>query len=94
MKRILTWPELPDRLRPLALAKLNSLAMLRAREHGQVTPYAWAERVAPLCRFTTIGQQRSIWDVNPLPWLQRRGILSVFAIAPLPFDHINLNLKT
>ena len=88
MKRILTYAKLPDRLRPLALAKLNSLALLRARDSGQVMPYAWAERVALLCRFTTTHQQRAIWDVNPLPWLQRRGIPSVFAIAPLPLESI------
>lgn len=93
MKRILTYPELPARLRTEAVAKLNSLAMLRARDSGQVIPYAWAERVAPLCRFTTIGQQRSVWDVNPLPWLQARGIWSVFAIAPLSLDEINSNLN-
>jgi hypothetical protein len=91
MKRILTYAELPARLRADALAKLNSLALLRARDSGQVMPYAWAERVAPLCRFTMTSQQRAVWDVNPLPWLQRRGIFSVFGIAPLPFDQINLN---
>ena len=88
MKRILTWPELPDRLRPEALDKLNSLALLRARDSGLVTPYAWAERVAPLCRFTVAGKQRSVWDVNPLPRLQRRGIYSVFSIAPLHLEQI------
>ena len=93
MKRILTYPELPARLRTEAVAKLNSLALLRARETGIVTPYAWAERVAPLCRFTVAGRHRSVWDVNPLPWLQKRGIWSVFAIAPLSLDQINSNLN-
>ena len=88
MKRILEWPELPDRLRPEALAKLNSLATLLARESGVVMPYAWAERVAPLCRFTTTHKQGAVWDVNPLPWLQARGIVSVFGIAPLPLESI------
>ena len=27
-------------------------------------------------------------DVNPLPWLQKRGIWSVFAIAPLSLEQI------
>lgn len=93
MNRIITWSELPDQLRRDGLDKLNSPATLRARETGLVTPYAWAERVAPFCRFTVAGRQRSVWDVNPLPWLQKRGIWSVFAIAPLPLDKINSNLN-
>lgn len=91
MKRILTYAELPDHLRRDGLAMLNRLALGLARESGQVMPYAWAERVAPLCRFTTIGQQRAVWDVNPVPALQKRGVYSVFSIAPLSLEEINTN---
>lgn len=93
MKRILTWPELPDYLRRDGLAMLNRLALCRAAQTGETMPYAWAERVAPLCKFTTIDKQRAVWDVNPVPTLQKRGVYSVFSIPPLSLDEINSNLN-
>ena len=94
MKRILTWRELPDILRKDALAVLNRRATLRAEETGQTVCYAWAERVAPLCRFTTTNRQQEIWDVEPIPSLQQHGIFSVFEITPLSLEQTNANSAT
>ena len=94
MKRILTWRELPDLLRKDALAVLNRRATLRAEQTGQTVCYAWAERVAPLCRFTTTNRQQKIWDVEPIPSLKKQDVLSVFEITPLSLEQINTNSTT
>lgn len=82
MKRIFRWCELGAELQLAAVAKLTRLAEAKARYDGTLLPYAWPERVAPLCKYvlTPRGRsgQREIWDVRG-----RNAGESIFQLTPL-----------
>ena len=74
MRRKLLWAEMPETLQAKAVGKLRRLAVAKAKYDGTVFPYAWAERIAPLLRYSLCSRGTEIWDCNPPEKFIKRGV--------------------
>ena len=86
-KRILLWDDLDAELRAKAVLKLRRLAQSKVKYDGTMLPYAWADRVAPLLRYTLTAGRTDIWDCSPKPQDSKRGF-TLFSLPILSLDDL------
>jgi hypothetical protein len=86
-KRILLWDELDEELQSKAVLKLRRLAKCKVEYDGTLLPYAWADRVAPLLRYTLTSTGEDIWDCDPTPKDRKRGC-TLFSLPILSLDDL------
>lgn len=86
MSRYFSWEQLDRRRKAQALALLRRRAMAKTRYDGTLLPYAWAERVAPLLRYT-LTTTGAIWDASVTHADRRRGY-HLFTLPPLDIEAV------